>query len=239
MKWFSLSNSDILIDIGGGTGTFAREFSSVVKRVILLDKEVGGYEDSLKKARIHMLILGNLNVDYLKGDAISIPIRSESIDDACCLEVLEHVYIPEIVFGEVSRVLKPNGIFVLSTPNSKVVENYEFPVSSFLRETLPERLQNTYVRYGMAKCYEKSGHLRSRFTIDELRTMAEKYDMELIASSYFYKRFSLLWFDSMDAFPSLRRIFLMFSFPFFALDQILKGEDQISPAHLKSQIRLP
>ena len=59
----------------------------MVKRVILLDKEVGGYEDSLKKARIHMLILSNLNVDYLKGDAISIPIRSESVDRPCCLEV--------------------------------------------------------------------------------------------------------------------------------------------------------
>lgn len=66
MKWFSLSNSDTLIDIGGGTGTFTREFSPMVKRVILLDKEVGGYEDSVKKARIHMLILGKLNVDYWK-----------------------------------------------------------------------------------------------------------------------------------------------------------------------------
>lgn len=66
MKWVSLSNSDVLIYIGWGTGIFAREFSPMIKRVILLDKEVGGYEDSVKKARIHMLILGKLNVDYWK-----------------------------------------------------------------------------------------------------------------------------------------------------------------------------
>ncbi len=41
-----------------------------------------------------------------------------SFDLVYCSEVIEHMTSPETLASEVSRVLKPGGLFVLSTPNS-------------------------------------------------------------------------------------------------------------------------
>ena len=41
-----------------------------------------------------------------------------SFDLAFCSEVIEHMTSPEILASEISRILKPGGLLVLSTPNS-------------------------------------------------------------------------------------------------------------------------
>jgi 2-polyprenyl-3-methyl-5-hydroxy-6-metoxy-1,4-benzoquinol methylase len=41
-----------------------------------------------------------------------------SFDCVFCSEVIEHMTSPEVLTGEMSRVLKPGGLLVLSTPNS-------------------------------------------------------------------------------------------------------------------------
>ncbi len=41
-----------------------------------------------------------------------------SFDLVFCSEVIEHMTAPELLASEMSRVLKPNGLLVLSTPNS-------------------------------------------------------------------------------------------------------------------------
>ncbi len=47
------------------------------------------------------------------------PHESESFDVVLCLEVLEHLAVdPMAMMAEVNRVLKPGGIFVLTTPNA-------------------------------------------------------------------------------------------------------------------------
>jgi len=47
------------------------------------------------------------------------PHASESFDVVLCLEVLEHLSVdPMAMMAEVNRVLKPGGVFVLTTPNA-------------------------------------------------------------------------------------------------------------------------
>ncbi len=49
----------------------------------------------------------------------SFPHEDESFDVVLCLEVLEHLVVdPMGMMAEVNRVLKPGGIFVLTTPNA-------------------------------------------------------------------------------------------------------------------------
>jgi SAM-dependent methyltransferase len=52
----------------------------------------------------------------LLGDAHNLPVKPETIDYVKCTELLEHVEHPEAVIKELTRVLKPGGTLILSTP---------------------------------------------------------------------------------------------------------------------------
>jgi len=52
------------------------------------------------------------------------PVEGKSIDAVVCSEVLEHLWNPEIVHKEVKRVLKPRGVYILSTPNFDHLDNH-------------------------------------------------------------------------------------------------------------------
>jgi methionine biosynthesis protein MetW len=51
------------------------------------------------------------------SDATQLPFDNDSVDVVTCIEVLEHVFLPQQVAAEILRVLKPNGIFIATTPN--------------------------------------------------------------------------------------------------------------------------
>jgi len=46
------------------------------------------------------------------------PIEDASIDLAICCETIEHLPNQYFLFQEVSRIIKPGGVFILTTPNS-------------------------------------------------------------------------------------------------------------------------
>lgn len=49
-------------------------------------------------------------------NAYNLPFNDEEFDTYCCFEVLEHIDSPLKLFVEANRVLKKNGILVVSTP---------------------------------------------------------------------------------------------------------------------------
>ena len=54
--------------------------------------------------------------NYINGSAITLPIASRSIKCLVCSEVIEHIP-PGSVFSEIDRVLCPNGLLILGTPD--------------------------------------------------------------------------------------------------------------------------
>lgn len=52
----------------------------------------------------------------LAGDAARLPFPDNSFDRIICSEVLEHVPDPDAVLEEISRILKPGGLFIASVP---------------------------------------------------------------------------------------------------------------------------
>ncbi|MBZ5567104.1 MAG: class I SAM-dependent methyltransferase [Acidobacteriia bacterium] len=57
------------------------------------------------------------NLCFETGDAESLRFSSETFDFVISCECLEHVLHPETMAAEISRVLKPRGQFILTTPN--------------------------------------------------------------------------------------------------------------------------
>jgi SAM-dependent methyltransferase len=79
------------------------------------------------------------NARILIGDLERIPLESNSVDLVVSRSVFEHLEHPERVLAEVSRVLRPRGRLVLTTPN-------KYYYSCLLVRLFPERLKAYYFR---------------------------------------------------------------------------------------------
>jgi len=114
----------ILIDIGCGSKPYQRFFDNNVSNYFGIDipkdfrKEVN-LDGSIKMPKIIKRAIGyhsRKTVPDIFGSAFSLPIKSKSIDTVLSTEVLEHLSESSVFLSEVKRVLKDNGIFILTTP---------------------------------------------------------------------------------------------------------------------------
>lgn len=53
----------------------------------------------------------------LCGDLVRLPYREESFDFVCALDVLEHIKDDKLAVSEISRILKKNGLVVITVPH--------------------------------------------------------------------------------------------------------------------------
>ena len=123
-----------LIDLGCGTASFKRFFNGHVRDYIRFDypttKLSMGY--------------GETNLD-IAGDVRAIPLKANCMDSALLLDVLEHVFEVEAVLEDISRILKPGGTLLLTTPFIYPVHGkpYDFHRFSFYA------LENHLARYNL------------------------------------------------------------------------------------------
>jgi 2-polyprenyl-6-hydroxyphenyl methylase/3-demethylubiquinone-9 3-methyltransferase len=101
-----------LLDVGCGGGLLAEEFARMGFAVTGLDRS----QPSLQAARAHAERDG-LDIEYLEGEADTLPFEAQRFDVVSCCDVLEHVDEPRRVLGEIARVLKPGGVFLFDTIN--------------------------------------------------------------------------------------------------------------------------
>jgi SAM-dependent methyltransferase len=58
------------------------------------------------------------NLHFLTGSITAVPLPdSQSFDVIVCFEAIEHIEEHDVLLSEVKRLLKPDGLFVVSTPN--------------------------------------------------------------------------------------------------------------------------
>jgi 2-polyprenyl-3-methyl-5-hydroxy-6-metoxy-1,4-benzoquinol methylase len=73
------------------------------------------------------------------GDVASLDFDDDSFDLVVCFEVIEHVQQPERVFDELARVLAPDGLLLVSSPNPRA---YVPGNPHHVHEFLPEELES-------------------------------------------------------------------------------------------------
>jgi len=101
-----------ILDVGCGGGLMSEPLAQMGGIVTGVDLSL----PTLEAARAHAKGQ-NLSIDYRVGDAQSLPFQDASVDVAVCCDVLEHVTDMPRVMSEVSRVLRPGGLFVFDTIN--------------------------------------------------------------------------------------------------------------------------
>jgi len=100
------------LDVGCGGGILCEEIARLGFTVTGIDP----CAQSLRMAAGHAQGQG-LRIGYEQGSGEAIPYRDDSFDIVFCCDVLEHVRDVEKVIAEISRVIKPGGVFCYDTLN--------------------------------------------------------------------------------------------------------------------------
>jgi 2-polyprenyl-6-hydroxyphenyl methylase / 3-demethylubiquinone-9 3-methyltransferase len=100
------------LDVGCGGGFLAEEFARLGCQVVGVDPSAV----SIDTARRHATGFG-LDIDYRVGSGEHLPVSDGEFDLVLCCDVLEHVSDLDRVIGEISRSLRPQGVFLFDTIN--------------------------------------------------------------------------------------------------------------------------
>jgi 2-polyprenyl-6-hydroxyphenyl methylase/3-demethylubiquinone-9 3-methyltransferase len=106
-----------VLDIGCGGGFLSNRLAREGYQVTGVDLS----EDSLEVARRYD---STHSVSYLSADAYSLPMDNGSFDVVCAMDFLEHVNDPARAIREMSRILKPGGLFFFHTFNRNPIANF-------------------------------------------------------------------------------------------------------------------
>jgi len=83
-------------------------------------RSVTGVDVSLEAVRHAQKKYVRSNLAFMHGSCLDIPIPNRSVDVVVSFETLEHFVEHEQFLGEVRRVLRPGGIFIVSTPDKTI-----------------------------------------------------------------------------------------------------------------------
>ena len=103
-----------VLDLACGEGYGSYLLAKTAKSVAGIDID----NNTIKHARNKYI---KQNLEFRVGSITEVPIGGESIFDvAVCFEALEHIEDHQKLLSEVKRLLTPEGVFIVSTPNKTV-----------------------------------------------------------------------------------------------------------------------
>jgi ubiquinone/menaquinone biosynthesis C-methylase UbiE len=113
-----------ILDVGGGLGDLGLEFFKRGQRgyFIVLDISMAALLEA--KTTLQYFTCG-----FIQAGAQKLPLKSKTFDIVICSEVLEHLPDDSIALKEITRVLKDNGIIIITVPymeawDPKLYEQY-------------------------------------------------------------------------------------------------------------------
>lgn len=98
------------------------------------------------------------NKFFLLEEGKKLPFKSREFDFVVSLDVIEHVYDAELIFSEFSRILKPNGKILISTPYNGLLKNILIALFFFEEVFTPYTPHiRFYTKKSLIKCLRKVG----------------------------------------------------------------------------------
>jgi ubiquinone/menaquinone biosynthesis C-methylase UbiE len=103
-----------VLDLASGEGYGSEILAASAASVAGIDIDENAVRHAAEK-------YGRTNLQFISGSITAIPIRDDrSFDVIVCFEAIEHIEDQEKLLGEVKRLLKPEGLFIVSTPNKVI-----------------------------------------------------------------------------------------------------------------------
>jgi ubiquinone/menaquinone biosynthesis C-methylase UbiE len=123
-----------------------------------------------------------INCYQLDVDEKDLPFEDNFFDAVTALEFIEHLFDPDHFLDEAYRVLKPNGLFILSTPNLASIHNRIALLFGY--QPFP---MGVSVRFNIGRAYEPSSeqaqsldHVRV-FTLRSLKELLRIHGFKILA----------------------------------------------------------
>jgi len=133
-----LCKNKIVLDIASGSGYGTKMISKEAKKVYGVDVS----EEAIQYSKKNFY---SKKIDYRKSDGSTIPIGDNSVDIVVSMETIEHIEDQEGHLKEIKRVLKPDGIYICSTPNDKVYpKGNHFHVKEHSSKSLDQLLKKYF-----------------------------------------------------------------------------------------------
>ncbi|MBZ4041953.1 class I SAM-dependent methyltransferase [Flavobacterium hibisci] len=131
----------IVLDIASGEGYGSYMLSKSALSVTGVDID----QNTIKNAQ-SKYVKDNLN--YIVGSADEIPVESKSIDVVVSFETIEHHDKHDEMFAEIKRILKPDGVLIMSSPDKKYYSDLTGQVNPFhIRELYFEEFKSLSKRF--------------------------------------------------------------------------------------------
>ena len=143
----TLSIGKRVIDLASGEGYGSALLSQSAESVIGVEIDPSAAAYSSGKYQ-------NDNLRYVVGDIRRTPLHEGEFDVAVCFEAIEHVKHPEEVLAEARRLLRDDGVLVVSTPergaysDQRNFEN-EFHEHEFYEDEFRELLEQVFPHVGI------------------------------------------------------------------------------------------
>lgn len=126
-------------DIGCGYGGYSLALQAAGARVVALDLFVPGGSTATG---------GPKAVSFVMGDAVAVPLRSESFDLIVCTSLIEHIPRPERLLAELYRLVRRGGIAYVSFPPFYSPRGgHQFSPFHYLGERAAVRLARRFGRW--------------------------------------------------------------------------------------------
>jgi ubiquinone/menaquinone biosynthesis C-methylase UbiE len=124
-----------VLDIGAGTGRLSLKLAQAGAEVTALDVSEKMLDELTRK---------NKKIKTVIGDAESLPFENETFDLATAAFLIVHLKDPTRFFDEVYRVLKNEGLFLVTNINQKdppkiKAHDHDFVIESFYHR--PEKIR--------------------------------------------------------------------------------------------------
>jgi SAM-dependent methyltransferase len=113
-----------VLDIACGEGYGAALLAQVARSVVAVDIDCASVAHAAAEYR-------QAHLNFAVGDACRIPLATASCDVAISFETLEHLAEQDKFLAELRRVLRPDGVLLISTPDSDVYSPIGRPANRF------------------------------------------------------------------------------------------------------------
>jgi ubiquinone/menaquinone biosynthesis C-methylase UbiE len=118
----------VVMDVASGSGYGSALLAEVAK-------QVHGFDVSSEAVAYATSRFAAPNLTFSVADATNIPLPDDSIDVVITFETIEHIPDYAAFMQEITRVLKPDGIAIISTPNElEFAEGNHFHLHEFERD---------------------------------------------------------------------------------------------------------
>ena len=131
-----------VLDLACGEGYGSKLLATTAASVVGIDIDETVIRHALEK-------YGSSNLQFLPGSIASVPLRDDhSFDVIVCFEAIEHIENQDALLAEVQRLLRPGGVFFVSTPNKAIYHDEARDENPFhLKELYFDEFQSLLTRH--------------------------------------------------------------------------------------------